>query len=91
MRYAVCYDIGANSRRNRVAKILEDYGTRVQRSVFEADLDEAGVAAMTERLRSVVNIELDGVVVYALCAGCERSVVVLGRDDRSVRRQAIVL
>lgn len=35
MYFIVCYDIGNNKRRYRVAKSLQKYGYRVQHSVFE--------------------------------------------------------
>lgn len=38
-RYVAAYDIARDSRRARVAEILSEYGRRVQRSVFELDLD----------------------------------------------------
>ncbi|NLK01410.1 MAG: CRISPR-associated endonuclease Cas2 [Clostridia bacterium] len=34
----IIYDISDNKRRNRMAKVLESFGTRVQRSAFEAIL-----------------------------------------------------
>ena len=40
MFLAVAYDCSNDKRRNRVAKILLDYGYRVQYSVFEVELDE---------------------------------------------------
>ena len=39
MHYTVAYDITDDKRRNRVAKILKDFGTRIQYSVFECDTD----------------------------------------------------
>jgi CRISPR-associated protein Cas2 len=36
----ICYDIENNKRRNRFAKFLEHYAVRVQRSVFEAKLNQ---------------------------------------------------
>ena len=35
MHYTVAYDITDDKRRNKVAKILKDFGKRVQYSVFE--------------------------------------------------------
>jgi len=43
----VAYDIIDDKRRNRVAKTMEDYGTRVQYSVFECVLEEE--KGMSER------------------------------------------
>ncbi len=37
--YVAAYDITRNSRRTRVAEILLEYGRRVQRSVFEIEVE----------------------------------------------------
>ena len=37
--YIAAYDISRHSRRARVAEILLEYGRRVQRSVFEIEVD----------------------------------------------------
>lgn len=63
-----------------VKATCENWGCRVQGSVFECDLDEARAEAMLEALRPFVTAE-DDLRVYKLCAGClQRSVVVNGRD-----------
>ena len=36
--YVISYDISENKIRNKVAKILEGYGKRIQYSVFECDI-----------------------------------------------------
>ena len=38
--YIISYDITDNKQRSRLANILLDYGDRMQKSVFEADLDD---------------------------------------------------
>jgi CRISPR-associated protein Cas2 len=38
MLVIVCYDISDDSKRTRLYKWLQGYGTPVQRSVFECDL-----------------------------------------------------
>jgi CRISPR-associated protein Cas2 len=44
--YAVCYDISHDGQRQRVARILLDYGRRLQRSVFEVWLDPADLGEL---------------------------------------------
>ena len=39
----ICYDIPDNKRRLRVSWLLEAYGSRVQKSVFETVLNDRGV------------------------------------------------
>ncbi len=77
--FAICYDISDDRRRGRVAKILEDYGDRVQYSVFEVILDtEARLAKLKRRLQKVIDPEVDSVRIYALCEGCRKKVEVMG-------------
>ena len=38
--YVVSYDISSDRLRNKVARTLEGYGTRIQYSVFECKLSE---------------------------------------------------
>lgn len=91
MRYAVCYDSTDDRRRTKLVKVLEDYGYRVQRSVFEFELEDAALDAMLGRVREVMDPEVDGVIVYRLCAGCESAVRVLGVDRRFDRPGTIIV
>ena len=38
--YLIIYDITDNKRLQKIAKIMEDYGERIQRSVFEIEIRE---------------------------------------------------
>lgn len=78
MFYIVSYDISDNRKRTKVAKILLDYGTRVQFSVFECILDDDLLKKMTSRILKVVS-EDDGIRIYALCAKCKATIKVFGR------------
>ena len=77
--YLVSYDIADDGRRNRVVKILEDYGDRVQYSVFEIITDEKRFGIMTRRLKKVIDDENDSVRIYYLCRSCRNRVNILGK------------
>lgn len=81
MFYVVSYDIPDTPRRNRVAKVLEDFGDRVQYSVFECFLDQKLHEKMIKRLQKVLNEEQDSLRVYTLCANCEKIVKVIGPGE----------
>jgi CRISPR-associated protein Cas2 len=84
MLHLVSYDIpstkSGDRRRARLAKYLEGIGLRVQRSVFELDIDPQKLgnvlAAMAERLDEAE----DSVRVYPLCGTCTGKVHRLGRE-----------
>jgi len=69
------YDVADEKRRAKISRVLEAYGTRVQKSVFECDLDNSEFERMRERLRKLVH-EGDGMRYYLLCAACLQRVVV---------------
>ena len=59
--YLIAYDIAHRKRLYRVAKVMEDYGTRVQRSVFECRLDARRLQQLLERLKPVLKRREDKV------------------------------
>ena len=70
----VSYDMPDDRRRNRVCKLLKDYGERVQYSVFECLLDEEGLQRMKRAVRKVIRPRVDRVRYYYLCQGCLKKV-----------------
>lgn len=80
MKVLVAYDISDDGRLVRVAKISEDYGTRVQKSIFELEITPFHLSEMIERIEAVIDPEVDGVKYFPLCGPCaERKVVVIGK------------
>jgi CRISPR-associated protein Cas2 len=78
MFYVVSYDIPDTKRRTKLAKALEDFGDRVQYSVFECILDNELLDKMVSRITRIIVEEDDSVRIYALCANCEKVVKVIG-------------
>ncbi len=78
MFVTISYDIVDNRRRAKVAKVLLDYGHRVQKSVFECDLDDGRFLKLKGKLESLIDWEEDSVRYYFLCARCRGNVEVSG-------------
>ncbi|RKU22900.1 CRISPR-associated endonuclease Cas2 [Candidatus Poribacteria bacterium] len=78
MHYTVAYDITDDNRRNRVAKILKDFGTRIQYSVFECNTDRRALLRLQSRLEEVINFGEDSITFYHLCAACEKQIDRIG-------------
>ncbi len=76
--YLVCYDISDERRLQRVAKVMEDYGTRVLYSVFECFLTPSEFEAMKKTVEAIMDELDDKVRYYKLCASCRRPFVHLG-------------
>lgn len=75
----VSYDIPVDKRRTKIAKILEDYGERVQYSVFECELSERHMRKLVGELKEAMNEAEDSVRVYRLCAACVKQIEALGQ------------
>lgn len=91
MFYVVSYDITDTPRRNRVARVLEDFGDRVQYSVFECLLDQTLLERMIKRLQKVLKENEDSLRVYTLCANCEKVVKVIGLGEISKKEKYFIL
>ncbi len=78
MFYLICYDIVLTRRRNRVAHLLEGYGMRVQKSVFECLLNEPQLAMLQQKLSRYIKAEEDQVRFYPLSNRNRSNVIILG-------------
>jgi CRISPR-associated protein Cas2 len=83
MMVLVTYDVSTESeegkrRLRRVAKVCENYGQRVQNSVFECLLDPAQWAAFRQKLVKEFNGEEDSLRFYFLGSNWQRRVEHLG-------------
>ena len=71
MLVIVCYDVNTEAaagrrRLRRVAKVCESTGQRVQKSVFECQVDLAGFEALERRLLAEVDLGLDRLRLYRM-------------------------
>jgi CRISPR-associated protein Cas2 len=83
MMVLVTYDVRTDSkegkrRLRRVARACEDWGQRVQFSVFECDLDPAQWTALRARLIDIIDPESDSLRFYQLGAEWRRRVEHIG-------------
>lgn len=68
----VAYDIRQPRRLTRVAAVCEDYGVRVQYSLFECRLEPPAFERFWTRLLAEIDPAEDRVVAYPLDARCAR-------------------
>jgi CRISPR-associated protein Cas2 len=85
MDYLVSYDVETTTREGRrrlrrVAHVCEDYGQRVQLSVFECRLDDTLFETFMARLIEEIDGQRDSLRLYRLPADRARAVRVIGRD-----------
>jgi CRISPR-associated protein Cas2 len=70
----VCYDVADPRRLRRVAKVAEEAGLRVQKSVFECSLNTDELRALRHRLASVTVPDEDRLLYQPLCPQCQAQI-----------------
>ncbi|MGI6313595.1 MAG: CRISPR-associated endonuclease Cas2 [Candidatus Cryptobacteroides sp.] len=85
MMVLITYDVDTISetgkkRLRKVAKECQNYGRRVQNSVFECVIDEAKFVILRSKLNNIINKELDSLRFYFLGKNWDKRVVVIGKE-----------
>lgn len=80
MTYLIMYDIADRDRRNQVAAILEEYGIRMQYSVFSLQVKNKELEVIKNQLVSIVNLEEDSLRCYPVCSDCMERMYSLKED-----------
>lgn len=83
--YLLTYDVNTQDkagrrRLRRMAQLCEDYGQRVQMSVFECRVDDVRLEALIARAQEIIDPSADSLRIYRLVGGRAGAVRVLGRD-----------
>ena len=79
--YDVARDEKGEKRLRHVAKILENYGQRVQYSVFECLVDPAQWVELKSKLLKEINPDYDSLRFYSLGANWEKKVEHVGQKE----------
>jgi CRISPR-associated protein Cas2 len=81
MNMIVAYDIANERRLARIARIIGDYGVRVQKSIFEVTVTHEIFDEMKSRVEDVIVHEEDGVKYYPLCDKCSETMEIIGQGS----------
>jgi len=83
MMVLITYDVTTETkegqkRLRKVAKCCEDYGQRVQNSVFECLVDPIQLAEIKHKLENIINEDIDSIRYYYLGKNWKRRVEHIG-------------
>ena len=81
MDLLVAYDIADVKRLRRVAKIMENFGKRVQKSIFEVSLSPAVFRQMKFQIDTTIEHDEDGVKYFPLCIKCSAATEIIGQGN----------
>jgi len=79
MNMIIAYDIADPQRLTKIAKVMEDFGTRVQKSIFEATVNDHIFKEMKQRVEQIIVWEEDGVKYFTVCEKCSQTVEIIGQ------------
>jgi len=85
MLYVIAYDISDDRKRDKISKILEKYGIKVQYSIVECDLSKATVKALYQQMSKIIDKKTDKIYLYPLDEECKRKVIYLGSREEVSR------
>ncbi len=84
MMILVCYDVSTETREGRrrlrnAAKVCLNYGQRVQKSVFECQVDAMQMAALRRDLLKVIEPSEDSLRIYRIIEPLEKNREEIGK------------
>ena len=91
MLVMISYDVVDDSKRLKVMKFLKDYGTRVQKSVFECNLSLDLYDRVQEEVEKIINRRKDRVRYYRMCGNCEDKIEIYGWGEVTEDEEFIVV
>lgn len=74
----IAYDIACPKRWRHICETCEDYGVRIQLSLFECWLEDAAYQALWIKLQGLIDAKEDRLVAYTLDAAAVRKRVTAG-------------
>jgi CRISPR-associated protein Cas2 len=78
----VAFDVSSDRRRRKLTKVLEEYGSRVNFSVFECLVSAAEAVELKRKIALCMKARKDNILVYSLCKNCiDKRVSILGATE----------
>ncbi|MCK9280546.1 MAG: CRISPR-associated endonuclease Cas2 [Melioribacteraceae bacterium] len=80
MKYIVSYDISSDRIRSKAAKVLEQYGVRIQYSMFECSLTKKELSELKQKLEKLINKKDSSIYFFPLCESCNNKIIFIGAE-----------
>ena len=86
----IIYDIVDNKKRRLVSDVLEGYGIRVNKSVFECKLKNTKQKEhILKELKDIFNPKLDSIRIYTICQKCILNSEELGKHPEPFDSESV--
>ena len=78
MNYLFCYDIINTHKRNQISTALEQFGFRIQKSVFQCDVSSEKAEEIKTALLALIDKKHDSLFFCPICDACLENVRIIG-------------
>ena len=75
----ITYDITVPKRLRKMHRFLKEFGINTQKSVFECEIDDAGLSRIRKFCREYLDLDEDQVRIYKICTHCLNKVQISGQ------------
>ncbi len=75
----VCYNVVVDNVRARCSAYLQQWGTRIQKSVFMCEISPDDMPVVVAHLSQLLDLETDSVYLVPLCTPCYGKMEVIGQ------------
>lgn len=82
--YIISYDVSDNKKRNKVAKILEEYGERMQYSVFVCYLERKILFKLLERVTKFIDKSTDSIIAITIT---DQTTIIYGTFKNDIKKE----
>ncbi len=88
--YIVTYDVSQDKLRNKVEKIIKEYGVRVQYSCFYCPIEKRILLQILMRLEKIIDKKTDSVIAVPLEKDWEKYVIGTLRNDPNFEIKRVI-
>lgn len=79
MRVLIAYDISRDGARAHASAILQQWGDRIQKSVFLCHINPVDLRDVMTRIERIIDFQTDALMALPVCATCHDKVTFLGQ------------
>lgn len=87
--YVIIYDIVSNKTRYQLAKLISQFGFRIQKSAFEVILTQADERELVAKIDRLVSPTEDLVRMYRLCGNDK--ILSFGNVEKTFEEEVVII
>ena len=86
--YVISYDISNDRIRKKISDTLENYGKRVQFSVFECNISEKQLIKLYSQIAELaIKDDEASIRIYSLCKNCQEKIQTIGLKNEAMTQE----